>query len=202
MSPVPTVTFDDVPHSAELARFERVYAESDDPWGYCASRREREKHCATLTALPDRPLGVVLEVGCSIGVFTNLLAGRAARVVGLDFSRRALELADARVGARSNVELVRGAFPSQIPDGTWDVVICSEILYYLTPRVLLDATDWLEDQLRGGTTVLAVSRGGGTGGEPLSGGEVHDHLARRLSPWHALDGRAAGYRLDRFDGKR
>ncbi len=185
--------------SAELARFERLYEQSDDPWGYCASLYEREKYCATLTALPDRPLGRVLELGCSIGVFTNLLAGRAARVVGLDFSERALELAEARVGARSNVELVRGAFPAEIPPGGWDVVICSEILYYLTPELFLEAVAWLEGQLRRGAVVLAVSWRGSGADEPLSGDEVHDHLTRRLSAWHTLDGRAAGYRLDRFD---
>lgn len=186
----------------EAERFERLYAGSEDPWDYCTSPYERRKYAATLTALPDRPLGRVLELGCSIGVFTALLAGRASEVVGLDFSSRAIELATLRAGSRPNVTLLQGAFPGQTPPGRWDVIVCSEILYYLPCELLLVASDWIEDQLQGGACVLAVSWRGGSGGEPFTGDEVHDHLARRFAGSHALDARRAEYRLDRFDGRR
>ena len=181
-------------------RFERLYAASVDPWGYRDSAYEREKYARTLAALPARPLGAVLEVGCSIGVFTGRLASRCERVVAVDFSPRALALAAGRLRKHRNVRLVQGSFPEQAPPGAWDVVVCSEVLYYLDEPALHAAVAWFAGQLRDGACVVVVSWRGEGGGEPLRGDEVHDLLAVELARWHALDDRQSGYRLDRFDG--
>ncbi len=181
-------------------RFEQRYAASADPWSYRTSSYEREKYAATLAALPSRPLGRVLEVGCSIGVFTRLLAPRCERLVAIDFSERALALAREELVGVENVELAHADFPAQAPAGEWDVVVCSEVLYYLDQRTLLDALEWLRARLQQRASVLAVSWRGRGVEEPLRGDAVHDELARELSRWHTLDRRHAGYRLDRFDG--
>jgi SAM-dependent methyltransferase len=181
-------------------RFERLYAASVDPWGYRDSEYEREKYGRTLAALPVRPLGAVLELGCSIGVFTERLASRCERVVAVDFSPRALQLAGARLAKRGNVRLVQGSFPEEALPGPWDVVVCSEVLYYLDEPALHTAVCWFAEQLRDGTCVVVVSWRGTDGGEPLRGDDVHDLLAVELARWHALDDRQPGYRLDRFDG--
>ena len=97
-------------------RFESLYASSPDPWGYCTSSYEHEKYADTLAALPLRPLGSALEVGCSIGVFTRQLAMRCERVLGIDFSPRALALARARVSGLTNVQLRQASFPEQVPE--------------------------------------------------------------------------------------
>lgn len=185
---------------SELERFERLYAASPDPWRYRTSAYERLKYADTIAALPSRRLGPALEVGCSIGVFTEWLSRRCERVLALDFSPRALELARERVGSRANVDLRQGCFPEQAPDGPWDAIVCSEVLYYLQPEPLARAVAWLELQLRGGATVVAVSWRGAGVDEPLRGDDVHDMLARELARFHDLDGRREGYRLDRFDG--
>ena len=182
-------------------RFERLYRASPDPWGYHSSSYERDKYRATLAALPDRPLELCLELGCSIGVFTRLLAPRCEHLVGIDFSRSALERAAEHLQGLGNVDLLRASFPEQTPPGSWDVVVCSEILYYLQPPVLDQAIVWIKAQLGYGASVLAVSWRGAGRDEPLRGDEVHDRLARDLAGWHALDARRDGYRLDRFDGR-
>lgn len=184
---------------ADAEHFERLYAESADPWGYCTSAYERRKYADTLAALPPRPLGSTLEVGCSIGVFTRQLSSRCRRVTGLDFSARALALASARTTGLTNVTLAEGSFPEQIPAGSWDVIVCSEVLYYLDSAALRAATEWLSQQLCGGACVVAVSWRGEGKDEPMRGDDVHDLLAQELAPWHSLDARRAGYRLDRFD---
>jgi len=184
----------------ELERFECLYACSEDPWDYRTSAYEREKYAHTLRALPGARLGAVLELGCSIGVFTEQLAARSELVVALDFSPRAIELARERVGGLANVQLVQASFPEELPPGDWDTIVCSEILYYLDPPTFARATRWLAEQLRGGACVLAVSWRGPGLDEPLRGEDVHDVLARELARWHALDERRAHYRLDRFDG--
>jgi 2-polyprenyl-3-methyl-5-hydroxy-6-metoxy-1,4-benzoquinol methylase len=188
--------------TAALQRFEQLYRESPDPWGYRTSSYEQEKYAATLAALPRPAHGLCcLEVGCSVGVFTGLLAARCEHVVAIDFSLNALELARQQLEGVGNVDLLRASFPEEAPPGSWDLIVCSEILYYLQKPALDDAVSWIETQLSYGASVLAVSWRGTGRVEPLSGDEVHDRLARDLAYWHTLDARQAGYRLDRFDGR-
>lgn len=187
--------------TAPVARFERLYCESPDPWGYRTSDYEREKYAATLAALPQRSHGLCLELGCSIGVFTGLLATRCEHVVAIDFSPAALRLAGQHLQGVRNVDLLRASFPEETPPGSWDLIVCSEILYYLQEPALDEAVGWLETQLTHGASVLAVSWRGVGREEPLLGDDVHDRLAARLAAWHALDARCDGYRLDRFDGR-
>jgi predicted TPR repeat methyltransferase len=188
------------PARASAESFERLYAESEDPWDYDSSEYERGKYAATLAALDGRHYAQALEVGCSNGAFTELLADRCAALTALDFSARAVALARARLHERAHVKILAASFPEQAPTGEWDLVVCSEVLYYLDPPALEAATDWLRERLREGATVLAVDWRGPTKTEPHDGDEVHDLLRARLADWHVLEGRRPGYRLDRFDG--
>jgi SAM-dependent methyltransferase len=185
---------------ATAGSFDRLYAESPDPWNYDSSAYEREKYAATLAALDGRVYGRALEVGCSIGAFTELLAERCGSLTALDFSVRALALARRRLGELAQVRILQASFPEQAPAGPWDLVVCSEVLYYLDRETLERAMEWLRGRLVEGATVLAVDWRGPTSAEPHDGDEVHDLLRERLAPWHVLEGRPPGYRLDRFDG--
>jgi SAM-dependent methyltransferase len=181
-------------------RFDELYRDSADPWGYTSSAYEREKYADTIAALPERELGRVLEVGCSIGVFTAMLAPHCNELVAIDFSAGALALAHERVADLDRVELVQASFPEQVPDGEWDLILCSEVLYYLDAHTFARAVDWLAARLDAGASVLAVSWRGHGREEPMRGDEAHDVLVARLARRHALDARRDGYRLDRFDG--
>jgi 2-polyprenyl-3-methyl-5-hydroxy-6-metoxy-1,4-benzoquinol methylase len=181
-------------------RFERLYERSADPWSYETSAYEQEKYADTLAALPPWKVGRALEVGCSIGVFTQQLAARCERLVAIDFAEQALTLARVRLAGLRTVQLRQACFPEQAPNGPWDLVVCSEVLYYLDEPALREAVCWLTQQLHTGASIITVSwRGRGTE-EPLHGDEVHDLLAVELARWHSFDGRRPGYRLDRFDG--
>lgn len=188
------------PERATAESFERLYAANPDPWDYDSSEYERGKYAATLAALDGRMYRRGLEVGCSIGAFTELLARRCESLSALDFSTRAVALARGRLREQTHVEILEASFPEQAPAGSWDLVVCSEVLYYLDRQTLERATGWLRERLLEGTTVLAVDWRGPTTTEPHDGDEVHDLLRERLAPWHALEGRQPGYRLDRFDG--
>lgn len=185
----------------DLRRFERLYRESPDPWCYRTSSYEQGKYAATLAALPTPEPGLCLEIGCSIGVFTRQLAARCRHVVAVDFSLGALRLARRQLQGVGNIELLRADFPEQAPPGSWDAIVCSEILYYLQPPAFTEALAWLRAQLSFGASVIAVSWRGVGRDEPLTGEAVHDRLARELAEWHVLDARRDGYRLDRFDGR-
>jgi SAM-dependent methyltransferase len=194
------MSLDCEPTNLAVERFDRLYAADPDPWHYRTSAYEREKYASTLEAVGPGPHARALEVGCANGVFTTLLAPRCGDLVAIDFSARAVELARESVAGLANVEIVQAAFPHAVPDGNWDLVVCSEVLYYLDDAALLRAAGWLTEQLVHGATVVAVSWRGEGVDEPLLGDDVHDILADALRPWHALDARAPGYRLDRFAG--
>ena len=193
--------------SRELARvgpeqFEQIYGQSPDPWDYRGSAYEAEKYARTLAAIGPGRRARALEIGCSIGVFTEQLAPRCEALVALDFSARAIALARERLSAATNVELVHASFPELAPVGPWDLVVCSEVLYYLDAAALEVAIGCLADQLASGAEVVAVSWRGAGAIEPFRGEDLHAQLRRALAPWHVLDDRQPGYMLDRFDGRR
>src|SRR6202044_3729161 len=124
--------------------------------------------------------------------FTGQLAAHCEHVVAIDFSLGALQLARQHLGGVRNVDLLRASFPEETPPGSWDLIVCSEILYYLQPHALDEAVGWIEAQLADGASVLAVSWRGVGREEPLLGDDVHDRLATELAHWHALDARQDG----------
>lgn len=201
--------------------FERLYSDSADPWRYASSPYEAAKYTRTLAALNQRRYARALEVGCSIGVFTDGLAARCEAVIALDPSPTALTRARARLADRDNVEFRLGAVPEQFPDGVFDLVVCSEVLFYLGEELLLQTLHRIEGQLAPGGTLIAVhfrqaprrwavavrsvtGRRLWSGGRPspraaLSGDRVHELL--RSNTCLALTDELVQerYRLARFD---
>ena len=177
--------------------FDALYASSTDPWDFAGSPYEQAKYAATLAALPPRP-GSVLEVGCSIGVLTRLLAPRCRSLVAIDCSERALALARERLCGCANVTLAQAEFPAAAPAA--DLVLCSEVLYYLDELAFEGALDRLAEALARGASVLAVHWRGSAASHPLGGDAVHDRMCARFAAAHVLDRRTDRYRLDRFDG--
>ncbi len=110
------------------AYFDGLYANDPDPWRFATSDYEREKYAATLAALPARPFATALEVGCSIGVLTKQLATRCDSLLALDVAEAALDQARARC---PDVRFERRAIPDEWPPGAFDLIVFSEVLYYL-----------------------------------------------------------------------
>lgn len=108
--------------------FEAKYRADIDPWRFRTSLYEREKYHATLDALIKNKYHQGLEVGCSIGVFTALLAPRCRRLVAIDSSETAL--AEAKRQKLANVRFERAVLPDEFPTGRYDLIILSEVLYY------------------------------------------------------------------------
>jgi 2-polyprenyl-3-methyl-5-hydroxy-6-metoxy-1,4-benzoquinol methylase len=113
--------------------FEALYAQEADPWGFSTSDYEFDKYTATLNALGTRRITRALEVGCSIGVFTQALAPHCDRVLAIDVAERALIRARTRCQDFKGVEFRKMRVPAAWPEGDFDLIILSEVLYYLTP---------------------------------------------------------------------
>ena len=135
--------------------FDELYSADPDPWGFRTSAYEQEKYGATLAALGRTRYRSALEVGCSIGVFTRLLAPRCDRLVAIDASDVALTDARRACGDLAHVEFARRMIPAGWPVGPFDLVILSEVLYYLVDEDVRSTADLCRSTLqRGGELVL------------------------------------------------
>ncbi len=82
----------------------------------------------------------VLDAACGEGYGSNLLAGAASSVYGVDISRQAVEHARARYGSTANVEFrVGDAAALDFPDKHFDVVVSFETLEHLAAQEALVA---------------------------------------------------------------
>jgi SAM-dependent methyltransferase len=114
--------------------FEKLYAEDGDPWGYFSRPYELEKYRRTrdvvLRYCPAK--ASALEVGCSVGVFTKMIAPSFDSVVAIDISAEAAALAAKTVAGVGNVEVRSGDFLALEADGrTFDAIFFAEVLYYI-----------------------------------------------------------------------
>ncbi|MDO9379683.1 MAG: SAM-dependent methyltransferase [Nocardioidaceae bacterium] len=133
--------------------FDRVYADAADPWRLASSAYEHRKYAATLAALDRDRYGRVFEPGCSVGVLTAMLAERTDDLVAWDRSAVAVEQARVRApGATVSVGVVPGEWPS----GRFDLVVLSELVYYLDHHARARVLEQLVGCLAEGGEVLAV----------------------------------------------
>lgn len=114
--------------------FDRLYASNPDPWGFETSDYERAKYADTLAQLDDRRFKSGLELGCSIGVLSRLLARQCDHLLGLDAAEAALEQARRRCRELDHVRFSRALLPADWPEGAFDLILISEMLYFLSPH--------------------------------------------------------------------
>ncbi len=164
--------------------FEARYRTDPDPWGYTTRAYERAKYAATLAACGEGPFECALELGGSIGVFTVLLAPRCRRLVSIDAAPTAVAAARRRLAEHPQVEVILGAIPAAVPVASYDLVVASEVLYYLTADELAVALAVLGDRMVAGARLVAVDWRPAGPERPLDAEQVHAALRRQ--PWLAL----------------
>ena len=125
--------------------FDRMYSESADPWQLRDRWYERRKYAITMALLPYERYRHAFEPGCSIGVLTEQLTGRCDHVTCIDVAAAALDATHRRLvdaGRRSQVTLLRSSLDEPWPQGPFDLVVLSELCYYLDPRALREAVSY------------------------------------------------------------
>lgn len=183
--------------------FEFVYEANTDPWDYETSDYEARKYAATIAALPRERYGRALEVGCSIGVLTERLALKCEQLVSIDLVQSVLERAKARCRRFPQVEFRRMTFPDELPEGRFDLIVLSEVGYYLSASALAFAQTRLYQALAPRGQLLLVHWTPFVHDYPLTGDEVHDAFFADAQPGgvlrHLYGDRAETYRLDLFE---
>ena len=165
--------------SLDRTHFDQLYAAKPDPWRYATSSYEAAKYAATLSALPRPRYGTALEVGCSIGVMTALLARRCDDLLALEPAEAALAEARRRNAAFPHVRFASLLVPVEWPDGCFDLVVISEVLDYLGEADLAALAGCLTGSLKAGGDLVLVHWVGKKG--PVSNGEESaDRLVQAL----------------------
>lgn len=179
--------------------FENLYATSPDPWDFETSAYERHKYERTLNVLAGRRYQRALEVGASIGVFTTMLAPLCDELIAVDVSEKAVAAAKERLKDFSHVRVERRTLPEETPEGPFDLVVASEVLYYMPEADVLEALRRFEEVLAPGGALLAVHWRKETKTYPLQGDEVHELLLEHTHLTNTNTIVEPEYRLDLFE---
>lgn len=148
--------------------FEYKYAAHGDYFGYQNRPYERTKYERTLACMRQWRMGraSALEIGCSVGVFTAMMAEDFEQVLAVDIASEALALARAEVGGRGNVAYLRSDLLSLRAGRRFDVIICAEVLMYIRPQHAAAVCQVLDSHLGEDGLVIEVSQQDREAGQP------------------------------------
>jgi SAM-dependent methyltransferase len=175
--------------------FDALYSDSTDPWQYQTRWYEKRKRDMCLAVLPQAQYGNAIELGCGNGVFSELLARRCQALVCIDGNHHAVQLASQRLSASSHVRVIQGTIPNAlftlkeallgsepssdhplVSQPPFDLVVISEILYYLSPNEIDAVTTWIGQNLAIGGTLLCCHWRYPIDGFVMTGDTVHQRL--------------------------
>jgi SAM-dependent methyltransferase len=187
--------------SRSAEHFKRLYHDNPDPWNFKTSPYEQQKYEATLAALGTRRFEMALEVGCSIGILTRRLAERCESLIGLDFVPDAVAMARARCAPLPGVSIQQMQIPEQWPEGQFDLILFSEVLYFLNEEDLRETCELALRSLLPGGLVLLVNYTGMTD-DPSNGDDAASLFIKASFPVlrPILQNRDSLYRLDLLAG--
>jgi cyclopropane fatty-acyl-phospholipid synthase-like methyltransferase len=164
--------------------FERLFVANDDPWQFRSSAYEQRKRELTLAALPRRRYARAWEPGCANGELSAALAERCDELLATDGSAQAVALATQRLAGFAHVEVRQAWLPAQWPAGRFDLIVISELGYFLDASALDAMARQTLDALGDGGTVLACHWRHPIEHGELDGDEVHSRLHAGLDLPH------------------
>jgi SAM-dependent methyltransferase len=170
---------------------------SADYFGHAANGYQRFRHAQLEEAVAQVASALardaLLDIGCATGVLTARLATRFGfrRAVGVDFLATVLD-----EGRRlfPSLELHEAQLPEMpFEDASFDLVVASEVLYYLTPEARSKAISEVVRVLRPGGYLLFTSALGSPyftleSARTLIGGPLQILTERclHMGPYHAV----------------
>jgi SAM-dependent methyltransferase len=158
--------------------FDRMWSTGPDPWDHGGRFYEHRKYALTAATLQSERYGAIFEPGCATGILTALLAPRAERYVATDRHPRAVSETRRRLTGVAPAAVEQGRIPADWPDGTFDAVILSEVLYYLEPDDVVRCLDRAAAGSRLGAELVAVHYREPVDDHALLGDEVHALIDR------------------------
>ena len=107
---------------------EHAYLEGKEHWGKNKMSNVNRDILSLLMLIPHK---TILEVGCGKGALTKELVKIADKVTAIDVSQTAIE---ATKQTAPKAECITSSLEEFTSSTVYDVIICSEVLYYLKDR--------------------------------------------------------------------
>lgn len=161
-------------HAAQIGHGTYFDHEQD---GYQRFRHQAIAYFAERELAPET-VPVLVDVGCGTGVLTDLLRVRlsAQTAIGLDFTEEAISRGRDKY---PKVDFRNSTLPTiPLPPSSVDMLLASEVVYYLTPDGQSEFFANARRVLRPGGVILIASA---LGDEYLSEGEISKHLSTGFS---------------------
>lgn len=158
-----------------MAYFEEMYAGDPDPWGFDHRPYEQRKHALTVALLPAERYRRAIEPGCANGALTERLAAVCDRIDAFDPVDACVSRARERLRSAAGVSVRRGLLPDDWPAGEADLVVLSEVAYYLSDDASTEVLDAIQASLVATGTLVAVHWTGPTN-YPRTAEQVHGEL--------------------------
>jgi SAM-dependent methyltransferase len=156
--------------------FDDMFSRDSDPWRFKTRWYEQRKRAVTLACLPGQRYASGYEPGCANGELSASLAERCDALVVSDGSTKAVALARERLAGSPHVDVREAWLPAQWPAETFDLIVVSELGYFLKGDDLADLARRALASLRPGGTILACHWRWGSADCEFDGDEVHRRL--------------------------
>ncbi|TPG67727.1 SAM-dependent methyltransferase [Pseudomonas arsenicoxydans] len=160
--------------------FDGLFAGNDDPWAFRQRWYEQRKRAITLAALPRAHYRAIFEPGCANGELSFELASRCDRLLCCDTAATAAALARTRLGPFDHAEVRHSRLPADWPEEQFDLIVLSEIGYYLDAEDLKRLIQRAEQSLTADGQLLACHWRPPIDGCPLNARQVHELLHEQL----------------------
>lgn len=164
------------------AIFEEHYRRSDDPWGFRSRWYERRKRALLCACLPAERFENAWEIGCSNGELAAALAPACDRLLATDGNAIAVGIARDRLSEFSTVRVQQMWIPEAWPEERFDLVVLSEMAYYLDAAALTQFCGKLISSISPTGHFVACHWRPRIADGAITGDEAHD-LMTPLLPW-------------------
>lgn len=167
--------------SVPTAFFDQLYQHNPDPWAFRERWYEQRKRALTLASLPRQRYRSTYELGCANGELSLGLAQRTEALLCCDAAAKAVELARQRLSDCLNAEVLQSRVPADWPEGSFDLIVLSEMAYYLDAGELRQLIERTLGSLAPEGHFVACHWRPAIEGCSLTGDDVHAMLHEGLS---------------------
>lgn len=161
--------------------FDGLFAGSDDPWAFRERWYEQRKRAITLAALPRPHYRAIFEPGCANGELSAALAARCDRLLCCDTAAAAVSLAQTRLALFDHADVRQSRLPGDWPEEKFDLIVFSEIGYYLDSADLTAVIRHISNSLSADGQLLACHWRPPIDDCPLNARQVHDQIHEQLA---------------------
>lgn len=178
------------PATLPRRHFDELFATTDDPWHFRERWYESRKRALTVACLPRARYASGYEPGCANGELSAALAERCDRLLISDGAGQAVALAQRRVAGLPHVVAVQAWVPDAWPDARFDLIVISELAYYLDADALAGLAAKARASLLPGGDIVGCHWRHPIEGCRLDGDAVHRALSQALGlpcVWSLVD---------------